>query len=156
MSRKVISGGGRLSINWRPGRYGKRIRPMKRARHKPRPVLDGFLLVLNTVFIASLALYLAIAGFNVARIPVYAAYGVVLPLFACGSLFLSPRGRPAAVQAALFILLWVAGSAFLFATRNEMNPSTHNHGRPPASTSRPKDAGTPLAVPSGRPGLEKE
>lgn len=140
MSRKIISGGGRASINWRPGRYGKRIRPMKKAQLKPRPVLDGVLLVLNAVFIAGLALYLAIAGFNVARIPVYATYSLVLPVFALGSLFLSPRGRPAVVQAALFALLWVAGFAFLFATRNEMNPSTHNHGRPPASISQPKEA----------------
>lgn len=140
MSRKIISGGGRLSINWRPGRYGKRIRPIKRARLKPRPVLDGFLLVLNTVFIASLVLYLAIAGFNVARIPVFASYGLLLPLFALGSLFLSPRGRPAVVQASLFAILWLAGSAFLYATRNEMNPSTHNHGRPPASMSQPKES----------------
>lgn len=135
------------TVRWKEGRPGKR-RGRRPPPPRPNPLLDGLAVLTASLVSAGAVLTFAIFCFSTLGWPVHVVYGVGLPLLALAGLWLAPRARPGLALTLLFSLLWLGGSGFLYAVRDDLNPLRHYHGPPSAAhgdagASRPSEASGP-------------
>ncbi|MCV0415242.1 MAG: hypothetical protein K5831_10215 [Brevundimonas sp.] len=115
------------SIRWRQGRYRPRGANRKRKPPKPRPILDS-LLAVGSVLLLALAVLTIATPFAVnLRVPVYLAYGLIMPLLAVVAIWLGPRDRNAIVVVGMIVFVWIGGATALYLARDKIKPASHYH-----------------------------